>query len=200
MIDTSGGDPDDRRILNVSAMAIRSLSPCGRGLSLSLGHKGFVPDVISNLYLVIPLALSFWLRNTPPSLGGHQHASSGNRGARRRVGRLCVELSGSFGELRFARHVSTIHVPTISIGSSSSNRSCGYCFGGSGSKTQQRRPSYCGGGGDLLASSVLCRRQWPNGSRISAAKRPNGRGRAGFDPKEMRDSVSGQAAGGVMLI
>jgi hypothetical protein len=105
VIDTSGGDPDDRRILNVSAMAIRSLSPCGRGLSLSLGHKGFVPDVISNLYLVIPLALSFWLRNTPPSLGGHQHASSGNRGARRRVGRLCVELSGSFGELRFARHV-----------------------------------------------------------------------------------------------
>jgi hypothetical protein len=50
-------------------------------LGLSLGREGFVPDVISNLYLVIPLALSFWLRNTPSGLGGHQHASSGNRGA-----------------------------------------------------------------------------------------------------------------------
>ena len=42
--------------------------------------------------------------NSLPSLGDIKHASSGNRGTRRRAGRLRVQFSGGIGELCFAGH------------------------------------------------------------------------------------------------
>jgi len=89
-------DPDHRRIpqylSNGSALPLPLWERVGvRSCSVPANHN-LSPGL--HRYPAIPLALALWLLNSLPGLGDIKHANSGNRGARRRVGRLRVECSG----------------------------------------------------------------------------------------------------------
>jgi hypothetical protein len=193
-------DPDHRRIpqylSNGSALPLPLWERVGvRSCSVPANHN-LSPGL--HRYPAIPLALALWLLNSLPGLGDIKHANSGNRGARRHVGRLRVECSGHCAGIYFTGDVSAIYLRPASPRSSGRVSTSGGIIGRSRSKTHERRSGDCGSGRHFLACGVLCRRGQADSGGTCSNEGPDGRDRAGINSKEMRNPVPRQAAGSVI--